>query len=92
MCLTNIKSNNSRFDWNPSSYKCEYKTKAALLTEGYEEIIDNKTWLIKKHIKTVSIKKDISIDSWKPFATSSILFLAVSVILIGLFIYFYVNS
>ena len=31
--------------------------KAALLTEECEEIIDNKTWLIKKHIKTVSIKK-----------------------------------
>ena len=56
-CLAYIKSNNSRFDWNPSSYKCEYKKKTALLTEECEEIIDNKTWLIKKHIKTVSIKK-----------------------------------
>ena len=74
---------------------------AHLLTEKCEEIIDNKTVSIKIHNKTVSIKKHnktvISIkennssDSCKPFVASSILFLLVSVILTGLFIYFYAS-
>ena len=54
--------------WNPNTCKCEYRKKVAyLLTEECELIIDNKTLLIKKHNKTVSIKENISIDSCKPF-------------------------
>ena len=93
-CLIN-KTCGNKF-WSPNSCKYEYRKKAAL-TEECEEIIDNKTLsihnktlLIKKHNKTVSIKGNI--DSCKPFVVSSILFLAVSVILIGLFTDFYNNS
>ena len=52
----------------------------------------NKTVPIKKYNKTVPIKESSSLDSCKPFAASSILFLLVSVIAVGAFIYFYVNS
>ena len=48
---------------------------------------------VKKHIKTVSIKEhNYSLDSYKPFVALSILFLLVSVITVGAFIYFYLNS
>ena len=43
---------------------------------------------IKKYNKTVSVKENISLDSCKP----SVLFLLVSVIITGAFIYFYVYS
>ena len=89
-CLINKKCGN-KF-WNPNNCKCEYRKKAAhLLTKECEEIIDNKSLSIKKHNETVSIKENASTDSCKPFVASSILFLAVSIILIGLFIYFYVD-
>ena len=52
----------------------------------------NKTVPIKKYNKTVPIKESSSLDNCKPFAASSILFLLVSVIAVGAFIYFYVNS
>ena len=78
---------------NPNSYKCEYRKKAAhLLREKCEEVIDNKTMSIKKYNKTVLIKENNSVNACKPFIASSILFLLVSVILTGLFVYFYVNS
>ena len=69
------------------------KKAAHLLTEECEEIIDNKTVPAKKHNKIVSIKEhnkylDNSLDSCKPFVASSILFLLVSVIITGLFVYF----
>ena len=49
-CLINKKCGN-KF-WNPNSCKCEYRKKAAyLLTEECEEIIDNKTLLIKNIIQ-----------------------------------------
>ena len=74
---------------------------SVLLAEKCEEIIDNKTLLIKKHNKTViikkhnktviSIKENTSLDSCKPFVSSSILVLLASAIVTGLFIYFYVN-
>ena len=92
-CLIRKKYDN-KFVWNPSNCKCEYKKKAAhLLTEECEEIIDNKivpiekhnkTLLVKKYNKTVSIKKNISLDSFKPFVASSVI--------MGAFVYFYVNS
>ena len=66
------------------------KKAAHLLTEECEEIIDNKT-LLKKYNKTVLIKENTSLVSCKPFVASSILFLLVSVITVGAFIYFYVN-
>ena len=49
--------------------------------------------LIKEN-KTISIKekKIIPIKNCKPFVASSILFLSVSVIVTGLFVYFYVKS
>ena len=53
-CLINKNCGNEF--WNPNSCKCEYRA-VHLLTEECEEIIDNKTLLIKKHNKTVSIKK-----------------------------------
>ena len=74
--------------------------KAALLVEECG-IIHNKTMSIEKHNKTlpvkkynktVSIKENNSLVSCKPFVASSILFLLVSVIITGLFVYFYVNS
>ena len=46
---------------------------------------------IKKYNKTVLIKENNSINSCKPFVASSILFLLISVIITGAFIYFYVN-
>ena len=88
--------------WNANSCKCEYrKNEAHLLTEECEEIIDNKTvsiekhnktLLVKKYNKTVSIKENTSLSSCKAFVPSSVLFLLVSVIITGLFVYFYVNS
>ena len=90
-CLVDKKCDN-KFVWNPSNCKCEYKKKAThLLTEECEEIIDNKTVSIRNYNKTVSIKENNSLDSYKPFA-SSVLFLLLSVIIIGAFVYFYVNS
>ena len=91
-CLTNKNCNDSRFDWNTNSCKCEYKKKEALLVEECEETTDNKTVSIKKYNKTVPIKENSSLDSCKPFVVSSILFLLVSVIITGPFIYYYVNS
>ena len=95
--LVNKKCSN-KF-WNPDSCKCEYR--AAQLTQECEEIIDNKTVLIKEN-KTISIKENktvsitenkiISVNNCKPFVASSILFLSVSVIVTGLFVYFYVKS
>ena len=84
-----------KFVWDPSNCNCEYEKKAVhLLTEECEEIIDNKT-LSAKENKTVSIKKhnkeNNSLDSCKPSVASSVLFLLVSVINTGLFIYFDVN-
>ena len=83
------KKCNKNFVWNPSSCTFEYKRKAAhLLTEECEEIVDNKTGPAKKHNKTVSIKEhnkylNNSLDSCKPFVSSSILLLLVSVIIIS---------
>ena len=98
--LVNKRCDNN-FVWNLSHCKYMYKKKAAhLLTEECEEMINNKTLLIKKYNKTVSIKKynktvpikeNISLYSCKPFVASSVLFLLVSVIIIGAFVYFYVN-
>ena len=53
---------------------------------------ENKNMSIKKYNKTVSIKENTSLNSCKPFVASSILFLLVSVIVTGLFVYFYDNS
>ena len=99
-CLVN-KNCDDKFVWNPSNCKCEYKKKAAyLLTEECEEIIGNKieliekhskTLLVKKYNKTVSIKENISLDSCKLFVASSVLFLLVSIIITGAFVYFCVN-
>ena len=47
---------------------------------------------IKKYNKTASVKENISLDSYTPFVASPILFLLVSIIITGLFVYFYVNS
>ena len=91
--LINKKCGNN-FVWNPNNCKCEYKKKAAhLSTEECEEIIDNKTLIVKKYNKTVLIKEENNlVSSYKPFAASSILFLSISVTITGAFIYFYVNS
>ena len=75
-----IKKNDNNFVWNPSNCKCEYKKKAAhLLTEECEEVIDNKTLLIKENVsikkynKTVSIEENVSLGSCKPFVASSVI-------------------
>ena len=53
-CLVDKKCDN-KFVWNPSNCKCEYKKKGShILTEECEEMIDNKTLLVKKYNKTVS--------------------------------------
>ena len=77
----------------------KYKKKAPhLLTEECEEITGNKTVpakkynksvTIKKYNETVSVKESISLDSYKPFVASSVLFLLESVIITGAFVYFY---
>ena len=54
-------------------WKCEYRAAYSLKKEC-EEIIDNKTLLIKEHNKTVSIKESNSVDSCKPFIALSVLF------------------
>ena len=79
------------FVWNPSSCKCEYKKKAAHLSvkECKDEIVQNITQSVKKYNKTLLIKE---YNSCKPYDVSSILFLLVSVIITGTFVYFYVNS
>ena len=53
---------------------------------------NNRHYASKRYNKTVSIKGNTSLDSCKPIVASSILFLLVSVITVGDFIYFYVNS
>ena len=88
-CLVDKKCDN-KFAWNPGNCKCEYKKKAAFLVEECE-IIDNKTVPVKKLNKTVSIKENNSLDSCKSFFASTILFLLISVITVGAFVYFYVN-
>ena len=80
-CLVNKKCNKN-FAWNPSNCKCEYKKKTAhLLTEEREEIIDNKTVSIKTYNETVLVKNCNLFDPCKPYISSSILSLLVSVII-----------
>ena len=74
------------YSWNVNNCRCEIK-KAPALIESEEcdvetnEIIKNKTvTLIKK------------IENCKPFICASILFLCVSIILIGIMIYFCLKS
>ena len=86
-CLVNKKCEND-FIWNISNCECEYREKAAKLTaeEKCEEIYDIKT----ANNKTILIKK--TLEDCKPFVASSVLFVSVSIISIGLFIYFYCKS
>ena len=53
------------------------------------EIIHNNTLSIKEYNK--STNKDLSSDSYKSYVTLSILFLMMSVIIIGAFVYFHLN-
>ena len=69
-----------------------YKKAAHLLAEKCEKILDNKTVPIKKYNKAVSVNHCNSFDPCKPYIASFILFLLVSVIITGVFVYFYVNS
>ena len=85
-CLINRECNNNKF-WNPSNCECEYRKKAAYLTEECQEIIDNEAVSINNTITTTT-----TLDSCKPFVASSVLFLSVSVILTGIFTYFYFKS
>ena len=64
------------------------KKAVKLTTEEYEEIIDDATTITQN--KTIVIKE--LVENCKPFVASSILFLSVSTILIGLFVYFYCKS
>ena len=52
----------------------------------------NKTVPIRKYNKNVSVKNCNSFDPCKPYIASVILFLLISVIITGAFVYFYVNS
>ena len=77
------------FVWNISNCECDYRKKAAkLTTEECEEIINNITTITPN--KTI-ITKEL-VENCKPFVASSILFLSVSAILKGLFVYFYCKS
>ena len=58
-CLINKKCGNN-FVWNPSNCKCEYKKKAAYLTEECEEITDNKTVSVKKYNKSLNKRKQFN--------------------------------
>ena len=64
------------------------KKAAILTTEECEEIIDDTTKITQN--KTIVIKE--LVESCKPLVASSILFLSVSTILTGLFVYFYCKS
>ena len=87
-CLINKKCDDD-FVWNISNCECEYKKKAAkLTTEECEEIIDDTTKITQN--KTIVIKE--LVESCKPFVASCILFLSVSTILTGPFVYFYCKS
>ena len=84
-CLE-IKDCDVGYSWNVNNCRCEMK-KLAALTESEEcdvksdKIIKNKTVTLIKKVKDC-----------KPFVTSSILFLCVSLILTGIMIYFYLKS
>ena len=71
---------------NVVNWRCEHK-KAAKLTSEKEckEIIDN----ILNNKTVLRIKY---VENCKPFVTSSILFMSVSIILTGIMIYFYARS
>ena len=64
------------------------KKAAKLTTEECEEINDDTTTITQN--KTIVMKE--LIENCKPFVTSSILFLSVSTMLTGLFVYFYCKS
>ena len=85
-CQCSINKKCGNIFWNPNSCKCEFRKKPALITIECKEIIDSKAVSINKTISTITL------DSCKPFVASSFLFLSVSVILTGLFIYFYPKS
>ena len=84
-CLK-IKNCDIDYSWNASNCKCKLNKLAALIESEEGDIetdnkIENKTVIL--------IKK---IQNCKPFVTSSILFVCVSIILTGLIIYFCLKS
>ena len=86
-CLINKKCDDD-FVWNISNCECEYKKAAKLTTEECEEIIDDTTTIPQN--KTIVIKEFA--ENCKPFVSSSILFVSVSIILTGIVVYFCVKS
>ena len=93
-CLI-VKKCKIGYSWNVNNCRCEMKTLAALIET---EDRDTKTGEIKNfsECKACSENKTIilikKVKDCKPFIGASILFLCVSIILIGIMIYFYLKS
>ena len=81
-----IKECDVGFSWNVVNCRCDFKQAAKLITT---EECDVETDDISQN-KTITLIKKI--ENCKPFVTSSILFVSVSVILQGIMIYFCVKS
>ena len=86
-CLE-IKDCDVGFSWNVSNCRCEMEKAAALIEEEECDVeISDK---IEYRNKAVTLIKKI--ENCKPFTTSSILFVCVSVIRTGIMIYFCLKS
>ena len=86
-CLINKKCDDD-FVWNISNCELSTKKAAKLTTEECEEIIDDTATIPQN--KTILIKEFV--ENCKPFVASSILFVSVLIILIGIVVYFCVKS
>ena len=88
-CLK-IKDCDIGYSWNVNNCRCEMKKLAALITteECDVETDEIKSVFIKN--KTITLIKKVK--DCKSFIGVSILFLCVSIILIGIMIYFYLKS
>ena len=87
-CLK-IEECNDNSSWNVVNYRCEFKKVAKLITieecnVETNDIVQNKTTSGNSIIKKV--------ENCKPFVTSSVLFVSVSIILTGIMIYFSLTS
>ena len=93
-CLI-VKKCKIGYSWNVNNCRCEMKKLAALIESETEEC-DIKTDEIKNvsECKAFPENKTLikKVKDCKPFIGVSILFLCVSIILIGIMIYFYLKS
>ena len=88
-CLE-IKDCDVEISWNVINCICEMKKAAALIVEKECDVETNEKIECKVFPKNKTIIKKI--EDCKPFATSSILFVCVSIIATGIMIYFCLKS